>query len=494
MNNTVRSYLIEVARKPNKFVSYSDVVRDCKLGYDLTTEYGRQQLSTTLGEVSVYEHGHKRPLVSALAIYSDTNKNDHGDGFYKLAESLGIGKFKILKEELYAFTEAEECRAFWQNDNIYTQFATITTSPNVATDFYTLEELDFFRDWHLKPYDKDNEAHYAAKEHLMDTVWEKTIQLCKSIAGELDGFGYEGKKIWHQRGWKETEEGNTQAAVFKPYTWVKVFRNTDRGRDIYFTFEINAVEEAFVYKIDCRNTRDSKLSQQQIELCKSLVPHGARWNEIPYTALLTMNWDALKQLCKDFIAKYINYYDAIVEAIWGSPLSPDIFKNTLIRRDRPTDGHSEFPDHERKFKGVDVDFNAQTKAQKDLGDAGETLVKEYEIRMLKEAGRHEDAAKVEIVKDGEGYDVMSFDSAGNLKYIEVKTTTGDRHNVFHLSDNEFEFMKRNVGKYCIYRVYNYDSTNNFGEFFEVSDNVEEQLLLKPSNYKVFIKSLEVILS
>lgn len=493
MNKQVRSYLINVARQAGKFVTYRDVVKDCELGYNLATDNGRMQLSNTLGEVSAYEHEHKRPLISSLAIYSDTSKNDHGDGFYKLAESLGIGKFKKLKDELYAFAEAEDCRRFWQDENNYSQFAIVTPSSTLNTNFYTLEELDFFRDWHLKPYDKGNEEHYAAKEHLMDTVWGKTIQLCKSVAAELDGFGFEGKKIWHQRGWKETDEGNTQAAVFKPYTWVKVFRNTDRGRDIYFTFEINAVEEAFVYKIDCRNTRDSKLNEEQIELCKSLIPKGARWNEIPYANLLRMNWDSLKQLCKEFIIKFIDHYDAIIETIWGSPISPEIFKNTLVKRDKPTDGHSEFPDFEKKFTAVDIDFLRQSKDQKDLGDAGEALVKDYEIRLLMEAGRNEEADNVEIVKDGVGYDVRSFDMFGNPKFIEVKTTTGDKHNTFHLSDNEFEFMKLNVGQYCIYRVYNYDKDNNFGEFFEMVGNVEDQLLMKPSNYRVVLKSPIVVL-
>ncbi len=68
MNKQVRSYLIEVARHPTKFATYSEVVRECKLGFDLGTEKGKHQLSVVLGEVSMFEDEHSRPLISAMAI------------------------------------------------------------------------------------------------------------------------------------------------------------------------------------------------------------------------------------------------------------------------------------------------------------------------------------------------------------------------------------------------------------------------------------------
>ncbi len=502
MNTQVRTYLIEVARTKGKFVTYADVVRDCNLGFNLATEYGRLQLSNTLGEVSAYENEHQRPLISSLAIYSDTNKNDHGDGFYRLAESLGIGKFKKLKDDLYAFEEAEECRKFWQDEDKYSKYAHVDVEADILSptddteEFFTSEELEFFKEWQYKAYDPEDETHVDAKNQLMDTVWEKSIYLGKKIIAQLPGFALDGKKYWSQRGWKEVDGENVQAAIFKPYTWVKVFRDSDKGRDIYFTFGVDAHEnsEAFIYKIDCRNSRDSSLSESQIELCKSLIPANAKWNEIGFEELLQMDWQSLTAVCVQFINEYLTQYDAIIEAVWGSPISPSIFKNTLIKRDKPQDGATEFQERERSFTGVDIDHAAKTKEQKDLGDKGEQLVKQYEISILRDKGRHEDAAKVDIVKDGMGYDVLSFDEFGKPKYIEVKTTTGNQYAAFHLSDNEFEFMKRNIGTYSIYRVYNYDEENNFGEFFEITDKVQDQLLMKPTNYTVILKANNVVLS
>ncbi|MES2398096.1 MAG: DUF3883 domain-containing protein, partial [Bacteroidota bacterium] len=125
--------------------------------------------------------------------------------------------------------------------------------------------------------------------------------------------------------------------------------------------------------------------------------------------------------------------------------------------------------------------------QKDLGDKGEALVKQREIEFLHGKNLFDKAALVEIVQDGKGYDVLSFDEYGNEKYIEVKTTTGNEYAPFYLSENEVDFMRLHLNQYCIYRVYHYDEVNNFGNFFELGGDIESQLLMKPIQYKVLIK-------
>ena len=52
---------------------------------------------------------------------------------------------------------------------------------------------------------------------------------------------------------------------------------------------------------------------------------------------------------------------------------------------------------------------------------------------------------------GEGYDILSFDLAGDEKWIEVKSTSGSGY-VFEMSENEWEKAKRGGYKYYIYRV------------------------------------------
>lgn len=122
MNQKVRKYLIEAARDKARFVYYSELVKDCGLRINLRSTNGQKQLNTLLDEVSEHENSAGRPLLSAMAIYKDVRRNDHGDGFYYNAEKLGKGNARKLKRELFGFTEAENCRRFWQNDENYLQF------------------------------------------------------------------------------------------------------------------------------------------------------------------------------------------------------------------------------------------------------------------------------------------------------------------------------------------------------------------------------------
>lgn len=491
MNEQVRSYLIEAARIPGKFVFYSDVVKDCNLNYDLSTIQGKKQLSDMLGLVSEFESIQGRPLISSLAIYKDVKINDHGNGFYKIAEQLGKGNFSKLKGDLYGFIEAEKCRIYWQEEDNYTQFANLTSQVNSKKepDFFTKDEFNFFKEWQLKSYNPKNQNHVEAKNNLMDTVWEKSVYLGKEIVKRLDGFDLDAKKIWSQRGWKLEDGKNVQAAKFKAYTWVKIFKKNDRDKDIFFTFGIDAFPEteAFVYKIDCQETRNSKLSDKQIILFKEMRPKSAHWNTIAFNDLLNLTWEDLIITCVNFIKSHVEQYNAIINAIWGEPIPSTLFKNYLIKRDKPTNGAESIPENKSEFKGVDVDFEKLRSEQKKLGDAGEALVKQNEIDFLEKKKMFNEAASVKIVKDGEGYDILSFDEKGNHKYIEVKTTNSNEYTPFYLSNNEINFMKLNLESYCIYRVYNYDVENNFGEFFELRGDLQNQLLMEPIQYRVFIK-------
>lgn len=222
-------------------------------------------------------------------------------------------------------------------------------------------------------------------------------------------------------------------------------------------------------------------------MCDSLIPATAKWNEIAFEDLVHQNWNTLTTTCVNFINQHLIYYDGIISAVYGEAILPTVFKNKLVRREKPTDGFESIPESKREFKGVDVDFEGNAKKQKDLGDKGEALVKLNEIEFLSRKGLHDEAGKVSIVKDGEGYDVFSFDEKGNEKYIEVKTTTGNQYSAFFLTDNEVDFMRLNQNKYCIYRVFHYDELNNFGEFFELTGDIESQLLMKPKQFQVLIK-------
>ena len=100
---------------------------------------------------------------------------------------------------------------------------------------------------------------------------------------------------------------------------------------------------------------------------------------------------------------------------------------------------------------------------------------------------HEDLSEqVEIVKDGKGYDILSFNDKRKPKYIEVKTTSGNSLTPFDFTINEKTFAEQNGESYFIYRLYNYDEETNTADFFVISA-LEEEVLMRPTTFKVYLK-------
>lgn len=123
MNQKVRSFLIELARKKSQqLISYQKLSDTCSLGLNMQDNPSdRSEMGRILGEISVFEHENERPLLSALVIRS----GDHyeGDGFYKLAEELGYGDWKKLKDDdLFAVKQINESIAFWTKNKNYDEF------------------------------------------------------------------------------------------------------------------------------------------------------------------------------------------------------------------------------------------------------------------------------------------------------------------------------------------------------------------------------------
>lgn len=117
MNIEIRKYLIDQCRI-GKPIFYEDIAK--KLSLNLSLNSDRAKLSKTLGEISSFEYKNNRPLISSIAIYKTAN--DHGNGFYNLCEDLGIGKSSKLKEEFYGFTQLEESKKFWEQEQNFAQF------------------------------------------------------------------------------------------------------------------------------------------------------------------------------------------------------------------------------------------------------------------------------------------------------------------------------------------------------------------------------------
>lgn len=94
-----------------------------------------------------------------------------------------------------------------------------------------------------------------------------------------------------------------------------------------------------------------------------------------------------------------------------------------------------------------------------LGLAGEALVLEYEARRLHALGARTLSERVEHVSqtrgDGLGHDILSFETDGRERYIEVKTTAYLAETPFFISPNEAAFSDAHAEQFHLYRLFDF---------------------------------------
>jgi hypothetical protein len=143
---------------------------------------------------------------------------------------------------------------------------------------------------------------------------------------------------------------------------------------------------------------------------------------------------------------------------------------------------------EHSFVGRKIDFAENEKNNRELGFAGEELVINMEREHLIQNDRHDLAEKVihtsQIIGDGTGFDIMSFDLEGTKKFIEVKTTKGGAGTPFYISSSEYQFA-HNKDNYFLYRLYNFDQNRKYADYFILKSDELSQLYKEPISYKVF---------
>lgn len=141
------------------------------------------------------------------------------------------------------------------------------------------------------------------------------------------------------------------------------------------------------------------------------------------------------------------------------------------------------------LKGIHTDHIEEAKTQKELGDAGEEFVYQYERLKVKKYKLGIDKQVRRVAKldgDGLGYDILSYDKNGNEIYIEVKTTTGSEDGSIFITSNELEMSERFPKQYRLYRVYEFDKLNMDGKISIRKGSLRE-LCISAQTYKVNFK-------
>ncbi len=119
-----------------------------------------------------------------------------------------------------------------------------------------------------------------------------------------------------------------------------------------------------------------------------------------------------------------------------------------------------------------------------LGRAGEEFVVHYERWRLISGGHEQLANKVEHVAqtqgDGLGFDVLSFDTTGKERLIEVKTTSFGKETPFYITRNEVDLSRSDADHFHLYRLFDFRKEPHL---FSFRGAVETHCHLDPITYQ-----------
>ncbi len=137
-----------------------------------------------------------------------------------------------------------------------------------------------------------------------------------------------------------------------------------------------------------------------------------------------------------------------------------------------------------------MDYAARDEHNRKLGRAGEQWALEYEQHRLLQEDLGELFSRVDWVADrlgdGAGYDILSFDSASERRYIEVKTTNGAHASSFVISRNELDFSREVEQAFCLYRLFQFRDAPSM---YILRGDISKQLHLEPLDYRATFREL-----
>jgi len=130
---------------------------------------------------------------------------------------------------------------------------------------------------------------------------------------------------------------------------------------------------------------------------------------------------------------------------------------SLTAPPRPVARGHHAAEHRSDYHPAPVNYLEREARNRDLGDAGETFVINFERARLIKLGCERLASRIEHVAkvrgDAEGYDVLSFEKSGAERLIEVKTTKYGPYTPFFVSRNEVRVSKVHAKQYHLYRLF-----------------------------------------
>lgn len=135
-------------------------------------------------------------------------------------------------------------------------------------------------------------------------------------------------------------------------------------------------------------------------------------------------------------------------------------------------------------------FLEQEARNRSLGQAGEEIVLEFEHQRLWRAGQKALAERIDHVSnkgDGHGYDILSFETDGRERLVEVKTTRFGALTPFFASKNEVAVSDERSAEYHVYRLYDFSKNPRL---FLLNGSMHTSCSLEVAQYRAIPGSID----
>jgi hypothetical protein len=130
------------------------------------------------------------------------------------------------------------------------------------------------------------------------------------------------------------------------------------------------------------------------------------------------------------------------------------------------------------------DYLAREARNRSLGLAGEEFVVLFERWRLIHGGKEHLADRIEhtakVRGDGAGYDVLSFETSGQERFIEVKTTSYAKETPFFISSGELAFANHHDSMFHLYRVFEFRRNP---KLFDLQGRLDRHCQLDPVSFR-----------
>ena len=201
----------------------------------------------------------------------------------------------------------------------------------------------------------------------------------------------------------------------------------------------------------------------------------------------------VQSMLRDVLREHLPPFEGLVEADVEASQKQIIVDDVLgIRVDPPAPTPTSVREAPaeyvvRSLRSPTINYLHRETLNRSLGDAGESLVMEFERARLRTQGRDHLAGNVEQVSktvgDHAGFDIHSYEVNGRDRFIEVKTTRYGKLTPFYISAGEVRFSRANADAYHLYRLFEFRQEP---KLFLLPGNIERHAQLRAVNYRAHL--------